>query len=596
MASNKYFEDELNYLRELGAVFANRNPNLAKFLGEEGNDPDVERLLEGVAFLTGRIREKLDHESPELTYSILDMIWPNYLRPVPSMSILQFTPRLHVLTEEKRISRGTEVQSVDVDGTACQFRTCYDVDVAPLSVSSVSLHKANKYTNLTISLKLETGVASENIGLSSLCFYLHDEQKIEISNALYLCFFRYLEGFDISLELQNGETIELSGLTTELISAAGFAEEESLLPQTNSEYSGYRLLQEYFQFKQKFRFIRVGGLEKIFHFNDVSVINLRFRFAKFLAESVHKENFKLYCTPIVNLFENEGKPIRLDNKKIEYLLRPESNNIDHCDIFSINQVQSRIKSRQQFKTYQPYATFQHYDEMHEADNLSFYKLRRETSVVGEGYDHFLYFGKDDDFEADTEAENEIVSTQLTCTNSSLPNDLRPGQIAFDSGYSPDFVTFSNIESATSSLAAPSKDFQGWAMINRLSANYNPLSSLNAVRNLIKVFDLPAKRDRRKERLNVLMREGIERVQSHTTTRLVKGVPISGLITSITMRESKFGAKGVSGEANMYLFASVLHRYLSGQASINSFHHLEVLAVESGEKYKWIDRVTSEADK
>ncbi|MCW8092785.1 type VI secretion system baseplate subunit TssF [Alteromonas sp. ASW11-130] len=592
MASNRYFEDELNYLRELGAEFANRNPNLAKFLGEEGDDPDVERLLEGVAFLTGRIREKLDHESPELTHSLLDMVWPNYLRPVPAMTILQFTPRLHVLTEEQRIERGTEVQSVDVDGTPCRFRTCYNVDVAPLSVESVDIFNKAKRTHLAISLKLDAGIASENISLGALRFYLHDEQKIEVSNTLYLCFFRYLDCFDVNLTMQDGQTIVLNDRPSDLVRRAGFGDEESLLPEANYEYSGNRLLQEYFQFQQKFRFIEIGGFEQVFAHTEISDITLIFKFSKLLVDSVNKDNFKLYCTPIVNLFENEGKPIRIDNKKIEYLLRPEAANVGHYDIFSINHVQGRVKSKRQHKIYYPYETFQHYDEMLEHDTTSFYKHRRGSSVIYDGYDHFLYF--DSQVEGyDNGLENEVVTTQLTCTNGSLPNKLRSGQIAFDSGNSPDFVTFSNIESATYSLAPPSNDFQGWAMLSRLSANYNPLSSLHAIRNLIKVFDLPAKSDRRKERLNLLIREGIERLETRHSTRLVKGMPIAGLITTINVRESKFGAKGVSGEANMYLFASVLYQYLSRQASINSFHNLEVLAIESGEKYRWGDKFFTE---
>ena len=55
---NKYYQDELTYLRELGKEFAAAYPAIAPLLAERGADPDVERLLEGVAFLTGRIRQK----------------------------------------------------------------------------------------------------------------------------------------------------------------------------------------------------------------------------------------------------------------------------------------------------------------------------------------------------------------------------------------------------------------------------------------------------------------------------------------------------------------------------------------------------------
>jgi type VI protein secretion system component VasA len=61
----KYYQDELAWLREMGTELAAARPEMARFLAEPGADPDVERLLEGFAFLTGRIRQKLDDEFPE---------------------------------------------------------------------------------------------------------------------------------------------------------------------------------------------------------------------------------------------------------------------------------------------------------------------------------------------------------------------------------------------------------------------------------------------------------------------------------------------------------------------------------------------------
>ena len=133
MAFNHYFLDELSSLRELWREFAERNPRLAPFLTEEGQDPDVERLLEGFAFISGRLRQKLDDELPEVTHSLMALMWPHFLRPLPAMSILAFDP-LPTVSETQHIPQGVSVKSRSVDGTACQFRTCYDVDLKPLRV------------------------------------------------------------------------------------------------------------------------------------------------------------------------------------------------------------------------------------------------------------------------------------------------------------------------------------------------------------------------------------------------------------------------------------------------------------------------------
>ncbi len=95
---NRYYRDELNFLKRQGREFAEGNPGLSRFLSERSTDPDVERLLEGFAFLTGRMREKVEDEFPELTHSLISMLWPNYLRPVPSMTVVQFTPTWHALS------------------------------------------------------------------------------------------------------------------------------------------------------------------------------------------------------------------------------------------------------------------------------------------------------------------------------------------------------------------------------------------------------------------------------------------------------------------------------------------------------------------
>src|SRR5262245_35453684 len=101
--SNKYYQDELTFLREMGKEYSQDQPALAHMLAERGSDPDVERLLEGFAFLAGRIRQKLDDEFPEVTHGLLSLLWPHYLHPIPSMSILEFKPLPGAVCEKVRI-------------------------------------------------------------------------------------------------------------------------------------------------------------------------------------------------------------------------------------------------------------------------------------------------------------------------------------------------------------------------------------------------------------------------------------------------------------------------------------------------------------
>ncbi|MEQ9323904.1 MAG: type VI secretion system baseplate subunit TssF, partial [Polyangiaceae bacterium] len=156
---NKYYQDELTYLRELGQEFASAYPAIAPMLAETGGDPDVERLLEGVAFLTGKLRQKIDDELPEVIHSVAALLFPHYVRQIPATSIVEFAPLPNVVREKVLVARGAEVGSVPVEGVSCRFRTTQDVELLPLSVEDVRLDSSQLAQTLRIEMKVTGGAA-----------------------------------------------------------------------------------------------------------------------------------------------------------------------------------------------------------------------------------------------------------------------------------------------------------------------------------------------------------------------------------------------------------------------------------------------------
>jgi len=156
---NKYYQDELTYLRDLGREFAAAYPGIAPMLAERGGDPDVERLLEGVAFLTGRIRQKLDDELPEVVHSVAGLLFPHYVRQIPATSVVEFTPLPNVVRERVQVARGAELASVPVDGVPCRFRTTQAVDLLPLSVEDVRLDSTSQTQTLRSELRVTAELA-----------------------------------------------------------------------------------------------------------------------------------------------------------------------------------------------------------------------------------------------------------------------------------------------------------------------------------------------------------------------------------------------------------------------------------------------------
>ena len=204
MSFNKYFQDELSYLRDLGKEFSNANPQLAPFLAERGSDPDVERLLEGFAFLTGRLSQKLNDQMPELTHGMIELMWPHYLRPIPSMSVVEFKAVANALSESRVIKRGAELNSVPVEGTACRFRSCYDVEIAPMSVTKAEVKQDAKGSVLTLSFALQGGGSFSQLNLKKIRLFLNGEPFI--TQTLYLWMRRYLD--KVTFKSKNSESLK----------------------------------------------------------------------------------------------------------------------------------------------------------------------------------------------------------------------------------------------------------------------------------------------------------------------------------------------------------------------------------------------------
>ncbi|MDX4009724.1 type VI secretion system baseplate subunit TssF, partial [Pseudomonas aeruginosa] len=244
MSFNHYYQSELTALRQLGRRFAERSPALAPFLGQVGRDPDVERLLEGFAFLTGRLRQKLDDELPELSHSMMHLLWPNYMRPLPAFSILQFDP----LTRPGgalRVERDTPVESRPVGEVACRFRTCYATEVLPLVLEALNYSVTGEGALLGLRLAMNCDGHLGELGLSRLRLHLAGERYI--SQMLYLCLLRNLESIQLIPLDAHGRPLDgVAGkpmsfrLTGERVQPVGFAEDEALIPYPLNTFRGYR--------------------------------------------------------------------------------------------------------------------------------------------------------------------------------------------------------------------------------------------------------------------------------------------------------------------------------------------------------------------
>ncbi|MCU1758130.1 type VI secretion system baseplate subunit TssF [Pseudomonas sp. 14P_8.1_Bac3] len=589
MSFNHYYQSELTALRQLGRRFAERSPALAPFLGQVGRDPDVERLLEGFAFLAGRLRQKLDDELPELSHSLMHLLWPNYMRPLPAFSILQFDP-LQRSGPALRVERDTPVESEPINGVHCRFRTCYPTDVLPLDLAA--LNYSVKGDGALLSLRLEMSADGHLGELKLSRLRLHFAGERYITQMLYLGLLRNLQGIELIPLDSAGKPIERKDstlvtfkLSGDRVQPVGFAEHEALIPYPLNTFRGYRYLQEYFAFQDKFLFVDINGLDVLNALPEdtlkqVRGLELRFDIHKSGIQRLRPtlENVKLYCTPIVNLFKHDALPIRLDGKQDEYLLLPAEFDLQSCGVFSVETVTGWRSGGLEYQKYVPFESFEHDPSFDVPDSRPHYSLRQRSSSLHDGLDTYLSFGV-----RHTDA-GEILSVELMCTNQNLPRQLKLGDICRRREKTPELLSFRNITPATSSFAPPlNRDFL-WKLISNMSLNYLSLADVDALKVILETYDLPRYYDQHAEKVSKRLLGGLKSIRHRHVDRLHRGLPVRGLRTELTI-----DPEGYVGQGDLFLFASVLNEFFALYASLNSYHELQVNSTQ-GEVYQWTPRM------
>ena len=578
---NIYYQEELAFLREMGREFAAAHPAVGYMLESTSADPEVERLLEGVAFLTGRVRQKLDDEIPELFQSMMSLLWPHYLRPVPSTGILQFQPMAEQLSDVLTIPRGTEVESIPVDGTNCRFHTCYDVEAAPIELAAAALDlPMASDAQLRLSFRISGKVKLDQMNLRRVRVFLADE--VVRASMLFLWLMRYAR----HVELRDPNTGRSMQLDNSVIKQGGFSKDEAILPYPAHSFTGYRLLQEYFTCPMKFYFIDFSGLERLRLIEATDNFEIIVPFSRRPEDElrVDKNSLRLFCTPIVNLFQHTADAIRVDHTRTEYRIRPATfagAPLDHYEIYSVDSVVGLVQGEAQRRDYPPLHAFQHVGGV--GQDAIYYQTRLYDAVVGEGTDTYISFVSAD--QKYVVPPTETVSVDIAVSNRNLASRLKVGDVSVATTNSPEFAKFRNITPISRSLRPPLGKGLHWRLISHLSLNYLSLLSVEALRGILELYNYQALYDRQAARENILRLEGLVSLEAKPVERLIGGAPMRGASIMLHMNEDSF-----AGEGDMYVFASVLNEFFALYASINALTELKVRGTKFGEIYQWPARL------
>ncbi|WP_032892599.1 type VI secretion system baseplate subunit TssF [Pseudomonas lactis] len=572
------FSEELRYLRELGREFAEDNPQLAPFLGDQASDPGAAHLLEGFAFLTAKLALKIEDDLPQLTHPLLQQVYPNYLRPLPSVTHVRFDPVVQALSGPQVIAKGTQLFSRPVDGVSCTFRTCTDVTLYPLQVSSVGVSHSVQKSVLSIELQALSDQPLSEISSNRLDFHLGGSELNALT--LYQWLAQHLNKMVLCFDDQR------MGLPPDALGFPGFTPQEALLPGLDHQLEGYRLLQEYFYFPQRFHGFSVSGLSRLWPQATAGRTRLELHFSTPLPASLQitPDTLCLYCTPAINLFEHPAEPIQLDGEELHASVQPRGPYAHTYEIFSIDQVSARRRKPQTAADnyrvdFAPYESLQHQVEPAGERTARYYSHTIEPELLKDRAKHSLRLIYAD--QRPYLGAREVLNIELTCSNGDLPRHLEVGELSLITQTTPSFATYRNLTRPTRAYPPMLDGQTQWALISNLALNNLSLSSPAALKAVLQVYDFVAAHDQPHHRATQRRLEGIRQVSTAPVDWLIKGVPVRGNCTTLTMDPAAFSNAG-----DLHLFGSVLSHFMALYASANAFHQLEIINAADRTAFTW----------
>jgi type VI secretion system protein ImpG len=612
----RYYNRELQHVREMGAEFAREYPKIAGRLGLEGievADPYVERLLEGFAYLSARVQLKVDAEFPAFTQHLLQIVYPHYLAPTPSMAVVQFQPDLNEagLAAGYTITRGTMLRSTvgQDDRTPCEYRTAHDTHLWPLEIkeakyfgSSASLASIGitapetVKAGIRLTFRTTAGVPLSGLQMDALAVYLSGAD--ELPGTLYETIFAAGAGFIVR---SPGMRTDQFRRDRECIERCGFSDEEALLPCGRRSFQGYRLLQEYFAFPERLLFFRLNQLRSAvsrLKGNEFEIVLLLSRAAPSLEGAISAEQFKLFCTPSINLTEKRADRIHLDGVQNEYQIIADRTRPLDFEIHEVTAAEGFGSGTEPETVFDPF--YAGNEASWHGRHKAFFMLRREPRLLSTRQraagPRSSYVGSEvfislvDADQAPHASELRQLALKVTCTNRDLPLHMPVGKGStdFTADIGAPLVAIRCIAGPTKPRSSAVHGEYAWRMLSHLSLNYLSLLESSNKEGAVALRELLLLYSDANDSSTQRQIEGVREISARPTTgRLPVNDQVSyvrGLEIQLSCDDSAFHGRGV------FLMGAVLEEFFRRYVSLNSFTRTVLRTVERGEVMRWPARL------
>ena len=610
------YNTELAHLRETGAEFAQEFPKVAARLGMEGldvADPYVERLMEGFAFVAARIRLKLDAEFPRFTQHLLEMVYPHQLAPTPAAAVVAFSPNFDDtgLATGVVVPRGSALRAAVSRGeqTACEFRTAHAVTLWPIELidaryvafaPDLPLDRiaTDRPVRGVLRLKLRCHAGLKFSDLKCDALDLHVAAPDDTAHRLYeLIFGAGLGGLVVDPARPDAAPLRIAPRQVEEL---GFTDDEALLPYARRSFRGYRLLQEYFAFPQRFLFLRLAGLAPSFRRIDASECEIALLFDRnepALESAVDRDAFALYATPVVNLFPRRADRIHLTDGVHEHHLVVDRARPLDFEVHTVRTVAGLGVSRDDDVSVLPF--YGGHDEPVPTGQSAYFTVRREPRLLSStqrqygarsGYNGSeVYLGLVDPREAPYPVALQQLAVEVLATNRDLPLLLPIGTLGTMSLQDTLPITGVKVLRGPSRPRGALADGErGWRLVNHLSLNHLSIldradgGGVTALRELLGLYADPG---------DPASRRQVDAITRVASSPVVRRLPVPGpiafgrgLAIELALDELAFPGGGA------FLFGSVLEKFFARYVSMNAFTQTTLSSESRGRVGAWPPRV------
>jgi len=606
MNIDKYFEREYNFLQVAGEEFSKKHPTLGSRLHlseRERKDPFVERLMESFAFLAGRIHERLDDEFPEIAGGILEILFPHLLKQFPSCAILQAKPKPGAIAQAITIKKGSEIQTLtgkykvkykvyagpqeksrvtEKDEPAeFIFRTTQNLTVRPIKLEEVRiLDEPQGNSSLILRIKPDRNINYASLDMNRFQIYLSGSSSIKYNLLFYLT--NHIASISIK-ELKDSKAqfqkIDKFNVNIPDLSNGTDSNDFALLPYSRQTFSGFRILQEYFSYPEKFFFVEFEGLENFKSSDESTEFEIKIDFDRKLVREKWPalNNILLHCTPIVNLFSRSTEEVVVSQRLPEYYIVPDLDRRKSREIYSVDKIAGISENKLEQYKYVPITSHDILETNDPEYNYKrFYSTFRRTLQADMNETFIRLFGPsmEQDF-----FPKETLSIEATLSNGFLPSAyLEVGSIKEPVNF-PAGIEAQNITVPNEILECPDRQNYLWSLIAHLSVSYTSLANTDSLKSILNLYNwTKAHNHPNKKRI-----DGIKKIHPpRIIGRIINQSVIRGVEFHIEVDPKDFE----QGEGDINLFGTVLNAFLSQYVTINSYILLKITEIGTGKEYKW----------